>query len=116
METQLVLILAFIVVCFLILKAFKAIITVAGSLFLLITFAFFLRSQNVINFDVPKDFNLKSLNFSINEKDFSIDNKKIKEEDKKEESSFKNSKNKVSIEQIKEQEMAEEANIKKDKN
>lgn len=112
METQLILILAFIIVCFLIFKAFKAIITVAGSLFLLITFAFFLRSQDIINFDVPKDFDLKNFNFSINEKEFYTEDKKVKE-DNIEDNKSNHSKNKLSMEKIKEQEMAEEENIKK---
>lgn len=111
METQLVLLLVFIIVFILLLKAFKAIITIAGCIFLLVTLAFFLRSQNIVNFDIPEDFNLKNINFRINDNGFFKDNN-VKEKNIKSEEEFKESKSKNSIEKIKEQEMAEEQNIK----
>ena len=118
MENQAVLVLVFILVCVLLLKAFKAIITVAGSILMLVLFAFFLRSQNIINFDVPKSFSqdmtLKSFNFSVNDSNFFTDAKKAKDEDKKEKDRFENSKSKESIEKLKEQEQGEEQNIKKE--
>lgn len=106
---QLILIIIILVVTFLLLKAFKAFITLFGSLFLLLFLALYLRSMHVINFDIPKDLSIHKINFSIDEQykftesdNYSSENNKDEEKPRK----------KMTFEQIKKQEMDEEINLK----
>ena len=55
------------VVVLIFLKTLKYFFHFLGVVFLLITLALFLRSENIINFTVPDDLSLKSFHFSIND-------------------------------------------------
>lgn len=67
MSVILLSVLVFCVFALLLFKMFKAILTFIGCIVFIVAFAFFLRSMEVVSFEVPKDLSFESFNFQIGE-------------------------------------------------
>lgn len=85
----LLMIVVFTIFAILFFKMFKAFLTFVGCLFFIVALAFFLRSQDIIYFEIPADWSLSSFNFKVNsdikeEFDEKIQSYKEKKESKEE--------------------------------
>lgn len=95
------LVLFFCLFAFLLFKMFKALLTIILCLFFIIGLAFFLRSQDVLYFEIPESFEISDFKFELNKElkkeineTFNKENKEEKEdENKKIETEIEGSKN-----------------------